>query len=115
MPKMLIIINPDAGSSSDASKRAIEEELSKWNLRAELAFLTSSDSIRNRVKEAKSDGVEVVVAAGGDGTVNVVASHLAHSEVKLGVLPMGTLNHFARDLRIPNELPKAVRVLGEGY
>lgn len=51
-----------------------------------------------------------LVAAGGDGTVSAVASVLAGSGVPLAVLPLGTLNHFARDLGIPDDLDAAVRV-----
>ncbi|HZW50633.1 MAG TPA: diacylglycerol kinase family protein, partial [Rudaea sp.] len=55
------------------------------------------------------DSADVVVAVGGDGTINAVASVLAGSGVPLGVLPFGTLNHFAKDARIPLDLDSAVR------
>jgi diacylglycerol kinase family enzyme len=55
-----------------------------------------------------------VVAAGGDGTVSAVAAALAGSGVPLAVLPLGTLNHFAKDLGIPASLDEAVRVAVEG-
>jgi diacylglycerol kinase family enzyme len=55
-----------------------------------------------------------VVAAGGDGTVSAVAGALAGTGARLGVLPLGTLNHFARDLGIPADLDEAVRVLAAG-
>jgi len=54
------------------------------------------------------------VAGGGDGTINAVASKMVDSGVPFGVLPMGTLNHFAKDLGIPLELESAVRNLAEG-
>ena len=53
----------------------------------------------------------VIVAGGGDGTINQVASRLLDSEVSLGVLPMGTLNHFAKDMGIPLELDQAIAVI----
>lgn len=59
-------------------------------------------------------GAEVVIAAGGDGTVSAVAGALAGTGARLGVLPLGTLNHFARDLGIPPDLEGAARVVAEG-
>ena len=64
------------------------------------------DSARQCVRERP----ERLVAAGGDGTVSAVASVLAGSGVPLAVLPLGTLNHFARDLGIPAQLDAAVRI-----
>jgi YegS/Rv2252/BmrU family lipid kinase len=57
---------------------------------------------------------DVLVAAGGDGTLNAAASALIHQPTALGVLPAGTLNHFARDLDIPLELSEAARLLVSG-
>ena len=59
-------------------------------------------------------GSDIVVAAGGDGTVSAVASAVAGSEAVLGVLPLGTLNHFAKDAGIPLELEEAVRNISTG-
>ena len=61
-----------------------------------------------------SQPVVAVVAGGGDGTVNAVAGALAGADTALGVLPMGTLNHFARDIGIPLSLEAAVRNLFTG-
>jgi diacylglycerol kinase family enzyme len=65
-------------------------------------------------RAALADGAELVVAGGGDGTINAVASVLVGSGVAFGVLPLGTLNHFAKDLGIPLELDAAVRNLASG-
>jgi diacylglycerol kinase family enzyme len=69
-------------------------------------------------REALSRKVDAVVAGGGDGTIRCVASRLAGgsagTSIPLGVLPLGTLNHFARDLEIPTEIPGAVQVIAEG-
>ena len=56
----------------------------------------------------------MVVAGGGDGTINAVAAAAIATDTVLGVLPLGTLNHFARDLRIPDDLEGAVRTLAGG-
>ena len=56
----------------------------------------------------------VIVAGGGDGTINAVASELVGSDTALGILPMGTLNHFARDAGIPADLGEAVQVILAG-
>lgn len=64
---------------------------------------------------AMQQGARTIVAGGGDGTVNAVASVVLGSDVALGVLPLGTLNHFARDLRIPFALGAAVDVIVRGH
>jgi diacylglycerol kinase family enzyme len=61
-----------------------------------------------------ANGAKLVVAGGGDGTINAVASALAGSGVALGVLPLGTLNHFAKDLGISQVLDDAIRTVAEG-
>ncbi len=57
---------------------------------------------------------EAVVAGGGDGTVSAVASLLAGTPTPLGVLPLGTLNHFAKDAGLPTDLKKAVETIAAG-
>lgn len=70
----------------------------------------SEHECNDAVKKAKSsDGI--VVAAGGDGTVNTVAMLCHRHEVPLGIIPLGTFNYFARDLHIPLELDAAVEVV----
>jgi YegS/Rv2252/BmrU family lipid kinase len=63
---------------------------------------------------AASCGADLVVVGGGDGTLSEAAHQLAHRDVCLGVLPLGTTNNFARSLGLPLELPEAVRTLTEG-
>jgi diacylglycerol kinase family enzyme len=57
---------------------------------------------------------KIIVAAGGDGTANGVASKLVNTEACLGILPMGTFNHLARDLGIPAGLNEAIALVGSG-
>lgn len=65
-------------------------------------------------RDALGRGAKTLVAVGGDGTVSAVASALLDSEAILGVLPTGTLNHFARDLQIPLDLEGACNVIANG-
>ncbi len=72
------------------------------------------DDISALVDRALGDHRHPVAAGGGDGTVNAVAGKLAGTDTPLGVLPMGTLNHFAKDAGIPLNLEAAVRNLFTG-
>ena len=56
----------------------------------------------------------LIVAGGGDGTISAVASALAGTGIALGILPLGTLNHFARDLGVSLDIPQAVRDIAAG-
>lgn len=81
---------------------------------AQVTLAQGGEAMIAAARQALDDGVDVVVAGGGDGTINAVASVLAGSGVAFGVLPLGTLNHFAKDLGIPLELDAAVRNVAEG-
>ena len=67
-----------------------------------------------RIAEAIARRPDVIVAGGGDGTVSSVAAALADGTIALGVLPLGTLNHFAKDLGLPLELEAAVERVARG-
>jgi diacylglycerol kinase family enzyme len=71
-------------------------------------------TVADQARAAVEAGCRVAVAAGGDGTVNAVATAVLGRDIPLGVLPMGTLNHFAKDLGLPLELAEAVRVAAQG-
>lgn len=65
-------------------------------------------------RAAAAGGAETVVMAGGDGTMSAGAAALAGGDCPMGVLPLGTLNHFARDLAIPQDLEGALDVVSSG-
>jgi len=96
-----------------SSEEAIAAALAQAGVTAEIRAVSGRD-IPRRVKTAVRRGARLVVAAGGDGTVSAVAAALAGTRAALGVLPVGTRNHFARDLGIPLDLGAAARVLAEG-
>ena len=64
-----------------------------------------------RCRAIAERGDELLVVGGGDGTISAAASALVGKETMLGILPLGTLNHFARDLGIPTELEEAARLI----
>jgi len=65
-------------------------------------------------RRAGAEGFDAVVAGGGDGTLNTIANALAGGPVAFGVLPLGTHNHFAKELNVPLELDPAVAALAAG-
>ena len=65
-------------------------------------------------REALAQHPDAIVAAGGDGTVSAVAAVVAGTPTPFGVLPLGTLNHFAKDLGIPTDRAKAIEVIAAG-
>lgn len=114
MKKIFLIANPAAARASERSSRAIVEALDKEG--NELTVLTTSgpgDAIelcRNAVRE----GADVVAAFGGDGTVMEALEGLLATDIPLAVIPGGTANLLAGNLRIPNSPAKAARIIMEG-
>ncbi len=109
-----MIVNRGAGGGrDDAAVEQIAEAFNGAAARPAIVAVSGSD-VAATAGEAVRAGSTLVVAAGGDGTVSTVASVLAGTPACLGVLPLGTLNHFARDLGIPTDLPGAVRALTSG-
>jgi YegS/Rv2252/BmrU family lipid kinase len=67
-----------------------------------------------RCRAAAERGDPLVIVGGGDGTVSAAASALAGTDTMLGILPLGTLNHFARDLGLPADLAEAAKAIAAG-
>ncbi len=80
----------------------------QFGVDAKVMVTKRGDDISSFAASALSGRHQPIVAGGGDGTVNAVAGKLAGTGIALGVLPMGTLNHFARDVGIPRNLEAAV-------
>jgi diacylglycerol kinase family enzyme len=109
---VLVIVNAGSGTLSAEDERAhLRKLLDEAGLRPTVVHVMEGSSIAAAVDR---DSSEVVVAAGGDGTINAVAARLIGTERTLGVIPGGTLNHFAKDLGIPQDFEGAVAVLRAG-
>lgn len=74
-----------------------------------------ADEVRGAIGVAGSGRFDAVAVGGGDGSVSTVAGVLAGTAMPLGVLPLGTLNHFAKDLGLPLDLEGAARVIAAGH
>jgi len=72
------------------------------------------DVIRERADKAIKDGAQLIIVGGGDGTVSSAAQAVAGTNATLGILPLGTLNHLARDLGIPATLPESCQLIAAG-
>ncbi|MEO8202488.1 MAG: diacylglycerol kinase family protein [Betaproteobacteria bacterium] len=77
--------------------------------------ISGGNEIDAAVRRALDAGCRSIVAGGGDGTLNSVASRLVGTETTLGVLPLGTLNHFAKDLGIPMDPTEALATIAAGH
>src|SRR5204863_2043415 len=76
-----------------------------------------ADRIKSEIAAGRGGarlGFDAIVVGGGDGSVRAAASVLAGADLPLGILPLGTLNHFARDLGLPLDLETALRVVAAG-
>jgi len=108
-----LIFNPKARSQrGDRVRRFLMSHANHFALYA----TNDGDEARTLAAEFAANGERVVIAAGGDGTLNAVVNGLAGSDTALGILPAGTMNVFARELGIPfGRLDKAFEVITAGH
>jgi diacylglycerol kinase family enzyme len=109
------ILNCASGSSSGPELR---EQLSRIfaeiGTPARILLAPSGAQVSELARRAVHENSQIIVAGGGDGTLNAVTTELLRTSIPLGVLPLGTWNHFAKDLRIPQDLEGAARNLLTG-
>ena len=110
-----VIVNSGAKSMQDqASRDRLVQVLGEVLPDAQVHFSDDDHDISELVTRGMKDQPTLMVAGGGDGTVNAVASAIRDTSILLGVLPLGTLNHFSRDLGIPDDIDAAIAVLRDG-
>lgn len=112
--RIAVLINRGAGKQSAEVLHHVADALRDGGLQDVQVGTADGGSLAAEASAAARRGAQVVVAAGGDGSVSAIASALICTDTTLGVLPTGTLNHFAKDLGIPLDLPKAVETLASG-
>jgi len=112
MPRVEIIVNSNGGSFVDGeTDRSLTDALEGAGVDSSVTLAATGDEILQRARDSSAD---ILGAAGGDGTVNAVASVALESNKPLAVVPLGTLNHFAKDLTIPADLTEAARNVALG-
>ena len=107
---MTILWNPSAGSARAGLEAHVVALFRAAGYDAQIIILQKGQDPTASARAA-SARAEIVVAAGGDGTVSRVAAGVIGTSAVLGVLPIGTLNHFARDLQIPLDIERSVATI----
>jgi YegS/Rv2252/BmrU family lipid kinase len=112
MARIVVLLNRGGGTVAADPDIAgkVAEALSGTGLDAEVELIGGGDcAVRCRAIAKRGD--ELLIVGGGDGTISAAASALVGTETLLGILPLGTLNHFARDLGIPSDLKEAAKLI----
>jgi diacylglycerol kinase (ATP) len=111
-----VVWNPRAGSkpvspAGEIDRPMLLELLRRHDLGADVVETTTEEQGAAAVRDAIADGIDVVVGAGGDGTIGLVAAELLHGQAALGVLPLGSVMNVARMLGVPQDLEQAAATL----
>src|SRR5919202_2040554 len=109
-----VILNPHAGYVARHGIDHVRAVVTAAVPDARIHVLVAGDDVGACCRAFRAAGATCIVAAGGDGTVGSVAAHLIGTDTPLGVLPVGTLNHFARDVGVGRDVPAAARALADG-
>ena len=107
-----VLINRGGGTVVADPKVAdkVSDALGAAGVDADVELIDGGDcEVRARAVAERGD--PVLIVGGGDGTISAAASALVGTETRLGILPLGTLNHFARDLGIPSDLDEAAKLI----
>ena len=115
MTAVPVLLNRGGGAlaADPALSDRVAEALKGAGIDAEIELLSGGDcAVRARAVAERGD--PLLIVGGGDGTISAAASAIAGTQTKLGILPLGTLNHFARDLGIPADLDDAAKLIARG-
>src|SRR6266567_3357283 len=120
--RTVLIMNPASGASMLATNAGTPEEhetailaaLRAHSIEPEVRYTTLDDPGEGLARRAAAERADVVIAAGGDGTVHEVANGLVGSKSALGIIPLGTMNNLAHSLNIPESIEEACAVIAGG-
>ena len=108
-----LIANPGAGKASDSADKLklVIEYLEKNGLKVEVALAKPKEEATSIARRAVKDGYKLVIAMGGDGTIEAVMRGMIGSKARLGIVPAGTENNIAKSLGIPKDLAEACTLI----
>lgn len=111
-PSIEVIINAGSGSvESETVEKHLAELFEQNGLTANIHLAKDGGEIIDFAEKLAKGDAEIIAAGGGDGTISAVASKIFNTDKTLGVLPLGTLNNFSKDLEIPKDLAEAVKII----
>ena len=120
--RVVVLMNSGAGAFSQALasdvRTALAAGLAQHGVTAEIKFVEGGglrEAAERALTQARRGEIDAIVVGGGDGSIRAVASVLAGASVPLGLVPLGTLNHFAKDLGISLQVGEAAATVAEGY
>ena len=109
------IVNPISGNGNhNIGKTELEKYFSKEKFKIEVDYSNHKKHAITLTKKAIENNPNCIVACGGDGTINEVASCLINTKIKLGIIPVGSGNGLASNLHIPKEIKKATEIIRNG-
>jgi len=106
-----IILNEEAGQGKNLAERLSQFRDEKFSFDL---FTTNDGYLDDTLKKIDHENYGMLIAAGGDGTVSSVAGRAVRLGRIMGIIPAGTLNHFARDAGIPLDMDEAMKVIKNG-
>jgi YegS/Rv2252/BmrU family lipid kinase len=111
--RVKLIANPGAGKASESADnlKLVTSYLEKNGLKVDVALAKPKEEATPIAKKAIKDGYKIVVAMGGDGTIEAVMRGMIGSKVRLGIVPAGTENNIAKSLGIPKKLEEACALI----
>lgn len=110
----ILIVNPAAKKASERKIQQAAMLLRSAGHEVEVYFTEKGGDAEGFAREASLSGADLIVAAGGDGTINEVINGLAYTGTKMAILPMGTTNVLAKELGIPENIEGAVKRILNG-
>ena len=114
MPAIEVIINAGSGSVlAGETERSLRQRFIAHGVKANVHLAETGGKIVRLAAEATDGEAEIIVAGGGDGTISAVANEVFRAGKILGVLPLGTLNNFSKDLGIPQNIEGAIKVIAQ--